>query len=115
MSFREAVRDEWTVEKLLLQCRFDLIRRPNGVRQLVPGSNVPGSNVSLRAVELGRSDIASEVSLLTNHLVLPREGHLQQVYHIFAYLKAKQNRMLAFDPEHPEIEGFVQRGVSTSG
>jgi hypothetical protein len=41
------------------------------------------------AIELGRVDIATEVSLLSSHLALPRAGHLQQAYHIFGYLKAK--------------------------
>ena len=48
-------------------------------------------------VELGRVDICSEVSMLSSHLCLPREGHLQQVYHIFAYLKANHNSRLVFD------------------
>jgi hypothetical protein len=56
------------------------------------------------AVELGRIDIATEVSLLSSHLALPREGHLQQVYHIFGYLKARPKRTLAFDPFHPNID-----------
>jgi hypothetical protein len=34
------------------------------------------------AYELGRVDIATEVSLLSSYLTLPREGHLQHVYHI---------------------------------
>ncbi len=41
------------------------------------------------AVELGRIDIAMEVSMLSSHLALPRSGHLQQVYHMIRYLKAK--------------------------
>jgi hypothetical protein len=62
------------------------------------------------AVELGRIDILLEVSLLSSHLALPREGHLQQVYHIFAYLKNNTKRTLAFDPTHPMIDEsrFVQ-------
>jgi hypothetical protein len=56
------------------------------------------------ACELGRVDIATEVSLLLSHLALPREGHLQQVYHIFGYLKAKPKKTLAFDPIHPDID-----------
>jgi hypothetical protein len=56
------------------------------------------------ACELGRVDIATEVSLLSSHLALPRDGHLQQVYHIFGYLKAKPTRTLAFDPQHPNID-----------
>ena len=38
-------------------------------------------------VELGRVDVCCEVSLLSSQLALPREGHLQQVYRCFAYLK----------------------------
>ena len=62
------------------------------------------------AVELGRIDIIMEVSMLSTHLALPREGHLQQVYHIFGFLKAKPKRTLAFDPQHPDIDEsrFVQ-------
>jgi hypothetical protein len=56
------------------------------------------------ACELGRVDIATEVSLLSSHLALPRAGHLQQVYHIFGYLKAKPKKTLAFDPHHPDID-----------
>ena len=62
------------------------------------------------AVELGRIDIALEVSLLSSHLALPREGHLQQVYHIFGFLKHNGTRTIAFDPQHPYIqeERFIQ-------
>ena len=56
------------------------------------------------AVEVGRIDIAMEISMLSTHLAAPREGHLQQVYHCFAYLKAKPKRTLAFDSQHPMID-----------
>ena len=39
-------------------------------------------------VELGCVDIDVEVSVMASHLALPREGHLKELYHIFAYLKA---------------------------
>ena len=35
-------------------------------------------------VELGRVDICLEVSLISYHLALPREGHLDKLFHIFA-------------------------------
>jgi hypothetical protein len=38
-------------------------------------------------VELGRVDICLEVSMMSSHLALPREGHLEKVLHIFAHLK----------------------------
>ena len=56
------------------------------------------------AVELGRIDIAMEVLMLSTHLALPRCVHLQQVHHLFGYLKAKPKRTLIFDPTHPNID-----------
>ena len=55
------------------------------------------------AIELGRIDMLLEVALLSTHLALPRVGHLQQVYHIFGYLKNSPRRRLFFDPDHPNI------------
>ena len=55
-------------------------------------------------VELGRIDITAEVSMMASCLAMPREGHLQQVYHIFAYLKGKHNSRIAFDPTYPDID-----------
>jgi hypothetical protein len=40
-------------------------------------------------VELGRIDIATEVSLLSSHLAYPREGHLDTALHIMSYLRQK--------------------------
>ena len=50
------------------------------------------------AVELGRIDIAYEVSLLSSHLSSPRTGHMQQVYHVFGYLDQYDRSNLVFDP-----------------
>jgi hypothetical protein len=55
------------------------------------------------AVEIGRLDILLEVALLSSHLALPRMGHLEQVYHIFGYLKQASKRTLYLDPDHPNI------------
>jgi hypothetical protein len=55
------------------------------------------------AVEIGRLDILLEVSLLSSHLALPRTGHLEQVYHIFGYLKQSPRRRLYMDPDYPAI------------
>ena len=54
-------------------------------------------------VEIGRTDIITEVSTLASHLVLPREGHLEALYHVFAYLKKKHNSRIVLDPTYPEI------------
>ena len=45
-----------------------------------------------------------ETSLLSTHLASPRIGHLEQVFHIFGYLKDSSKRKLVFDPGHPKID-----------
>ena len=55
-------------------------------------------------VELGRVDVCTEVSMLSSHLALPREGHLQELFHIFGYLKKHHNAEMPFDPTLPEMD-----------
>ncbi len=52
------------------------------------------------AVELGRIDIHVYVALLSSYLAQPRVGHLQQVLHIFAYLRCHDQSTIVFDPNH---------------
>ena len=54
-------------------------------------------------MELGRVDICLEVSLMSSHLSLPGEGHLDELFHIFAYLKCKHRARVVFDPTYPSI------------
>ena len=56
------------------------------------------------AVEIGRVDILLEVALLSSHLAGPREGHLEAVYNIFAYLEKHPDSPMAFDDLVPRIE-----------
>ena len=67
-------------------------------------------------VELGRVDICCEVSMMSSHLALPRDGHLEQVYHIFGYLKKYHNSEMVFDPSDPTIdeESFERRDWTSS-
>jgi hypothetical protein len=55
-------------------------------------------------VELGRIDICLEVSMLSSHLALPREGHLAQTFHIFSYLKKYHNTEMVFDPSDHVVD-----------
>jgi hypothetical protein len=52
-------------------------------------------------VELGRIDIITEVSMFSTHLCLPREGHLEAVLHVFAYLGLHHNARVVFAPTYP--------------
>jgi hypothetical protein len=56
------------------------------------------------AIEIGRVDIATEVSLLSAYQAAPRQGHLEQVIRIFGYLKRKSNLTLYFDPNLPMLD-----------
>ena len=42
--------------------------------------------------------------MLSSSLAMPRNGHLQQVYHIFGYLKKYHNAEMVFDPSNPIID-----------
>ena len=55
-------------------------------------------------VELGRVDIITEVLVLASHMAMPREGHLDAVFHVYAYLKRKHNARIVFDPSYPNID-----------
>jgi hypothetical protein len=56
------------------------------------------------SVEIGRLDIYLETALLSQYLASPREGHLEAVYHIFAYLKAHKKCAIVFDPAGVELD-----------
>ena len=58
-------------------------------------------------VELGRVDVLLETVLMSTHLALPRRGHLDQLYHIFGYLKAHPKCKLFFDPQHPKVDEWA--------
>jgi hypothetical protein len=55
-------------------------------------------------VELVRIGIITEVSMLSTYLWLPREGHLEAVFHVFAYLGLHHNARVVFDPTYPAVD-----------
>ncbi|MGH7954981.1 MAG: hypothetical protein ACREOZ_03385, partial [Gloeomargaritales cyanobacterium] len=55
------------------------------------------------AVELGRIDIHIDIAMLSSFLVQPRTGHLNQVFHIFAYLKSHKRSTMIFDDTRANI------------
>ena len=62
-------------------------------------------------MELGCLDIFIDVSILSSYMCQPRVGHLEQVLHIFAYLKQHKNSNMVFDPNYTtwDSEAFVQQ------
>jgi hypothetical protein len=55
------------------------------------------------AIELGRVDIMVEAGLLSRYQAAPREGHLEQMYHIMAYLKKNPKSRIVFDYSRPNF------------
>ena len=45
-----------------------------------------------------------ETSTIASMMASPREGHVKQLYHMFAYLWIKQNISLVFDTSEPDID-----------
>jgi hypothetical protein len=56
------------------------------------------------AVELGRIDIAVETAIMSQYSASPREGHIEAVYHIFAYLAVHPYGKIVFDPTSPMLD-----------
>ena len=54
--------------------------------------------------------------MLSSHFELPREGHLEQGLHIFAYLKKYHNTQLVYDPSDPVVDenDFERRDWASS-
>ena len=65
---------------------------------------VSRDNQSLQwSIEIGRVGILHEVLLLSKHLTLPREGHLEQVIHVVGYLKLHKKMKLCLDSGYPKV------------
>ena len=51
-------------------------------------------------VELGHMDICTKVSMLASYTMAPYEGHMQAMFHMFAFLNTHQRSMLVLDPSY---------------
>ena len=57
--------------------------------------------------ELGRLDILMPVSLMSRYLAQARTGHLEQLFHIFAYLNEHERSTLVFDDTEPTFPDSI--------
>jgi hypothetical protein len=55
-------------------------------------------------VELDRSDIINDVSMLSTYLCLPREGHFYTVFCVFSYLALHHIARGVFDPTYTSVD-----------
>jgi hypothetical protein len=59
--------------------------------------------------ELGHVDVLVPVVMLSHYLAAPRDGHLNQVFHVFTYLKGYDWSTMVFDDSCPEFDNsFVK-------
>jgi hypothetical protein len=65
-------------------------------------------------IELGQIDIIVEVSLLSRFLACPHEGHMQQAFHVFGYLKKHARSWMVFNETEPAIDQSCFRVVDWS-
>ena len=76
-------------------------------RATIPETHSPSK---VGRIYIGQPDILLETLLPSSYLVMPQIGHLEQVFHIFGYLKARPKRKLGFEPAHPAInENWFQQ------
>ncbi len=55
-------------------------------------------------IELGRVDICTKVSMLSSHMALPQQGHLEVALHVMLYLSLHHDSCLCMDPMYPVID-----------
>ena len=55
-------------------------------------------------IKLGRVDIMVAISMLSRYLANPRVGHLEEVFHVFAYLKSHPKSAIVFDHTTPVFD-----------
>jgi hypothetical protein len=60
------------------------------------------------AVELGRIDILTEISMLASYTSAPRQGHLDAFSHMFAYLDKHSRSQLVFDNSYFRIDDKLE-------
>ena len=76
--------------KALLHDHLDGGLRPQTIIEIadeIGYEKLPTKDPEKLVIELGRLDIHVHVSMLSTFLAAPHQGHLNEVLHIFAYLK----------------------------
>ena len=60
-------------------------------------------------IRLGRINIITEMSSLSSHIMLPREGHLDAALHPMAHVGQRYNFRLVYDPSYLELDHSVSK------
>ena len=60
------------------------------------------------SIDMGRSNVSVELSLLSIHLIMPHRGHLDKSFNIFAYLGCHLNSKLVINKWHMYFGGWFK-------
>ena len=55
-------------------------------------------------MEIGKSYIINEVYMMAPHISMPREGHLEAVLRVFAFICHNYNSRMEFNHTYPTID-----------
>ena len=58
-------------------------------------------------IELGRIHIITKVLLLSSHVALPREEHVEAAVHVMAHVGQEYNSRLVYNPSYPKVDHIV--------
>ena len=45
-----------------------------------------------------------KTSAMTSMMAMPREGHMEQLFNMFTYLRIKHNSLMVFDTTYTDID-----------
>ena len=116
----ETIREQLEKRKLKFYAKADTPMSYNYIPELDNTPELSSDDVTLYqemigilrwATEIGRVDILTEVSILSSYQASPRQGHLEQIIHIFSYLKKKPKITLYFDPIPPRLDESMFTGT----
>ena len=60
-------------------------------------------------VELGWTDMITEVRNMASYMAMSKEVHLDCLLYVFAYLKIKHNSRMTFDPTYSIIDKIIPK------
>ena len=125
MTSEQYVKNAVTTVKDFLRDNRDGYHLKTTAQELIPVSYKPELDISHEltavlashycqliriphwAVECGCVDIYLETAILSQYLSSPHEGHLEDVYLIFAYMKMHQKFCIIFNPKGVTIDKEV--------
>ncbi len=55
-------------------------------------------------IKMGSVDIGMDLAMLSTHMALPHQGHVEAALHVMSYLSLHHNSCLCMDPRFPKCD-----------